>query len=133
MKHDITYKQTNVRQQQQCWPERSSNTPLRSLMFLGEIPISNSPTDDINLSFNHSCLVCLLGWCCILFQSWFSWCLRGLMGRLLWRIWRVDTIVNGRRILWVPTYYALVVLTMLWFVPAMVEDQVYVSGTIANW
>ncbi|KAG4985074.1 hypothetical protein AAZX31_12G030500 [Glycine max] len=35
---------------------------------------------------------------------------------------------------WVPAYYALAVLTMLWSAAAMVEAQVYViSGTIANW
>ncbi|KAG8368103.1 hypothetical protein BUALT_Bualt15G0010400 [Buddleja alternifolia] len=35
---------------------------------------------------------------------------------------------------WVPAYYALVILTMLWSAAAMVEAQVYViSGTIARW
>ncbi|KHN06770.1 hypothetical protein glysoja_021316 [Glycine soja] len=34
---------------------------------------------------------------------------------------------------WVPAYYALAVLTMLWSVAIMVEAQVYViSGTIAS-
>lgn len=35
---------------------------------------------------------------------------------------------------WVPWYYALAILTMLWSSTAMVEAQVYViSGTIAQW
>lgn len=35
---------------------------------------------------------------------------------------------------WVPAYYALAILTMLWSTAAMVEAQVYViSGTIAQW
>ncbi|KAI8533171.1 hypothetical protein RHMOL_Rhmol11G0276200 [Rhododendron molle] len=35
---------------------------------------------------------------------------------------------------WVPAYYALGILTMLWSAAAMVEAQVYVtSGTIAQW
>ncbi|XP_059450741.1 uncharacterized protein LOC132181504 [Corylus avellana] len=35
---------------------------------------------------------------------------------------------------WVPAYYALAILTMLWSLAAMVEAQVYViSGTIAQW
>ncbi|KAI3812152.1 hypothetical protein L1987_16858 [Smallanthus sonchifolius] len=35
---------------------------------------------------------------------------------------------------WVPAYYALAILTMLWSAAAMVEAQVYViSGTIAQW
>ncbi|KAL3613959.1 hypothetical protein CASFOL_042033 [Castilleja foliolosa] len=35
---------------------------------------------------------------------------------------------------WVPAYYALAILTMLWSMAVMVEAQVYViSGTIAQW
>ncbi|XAR59827.1 hypothetical protein NMG60_11015808 [Bertholletia excelsa] len=35
---------------------------------------------------------------------------------------------------WVPAYYALAIITMLWSAAAMVEAQVYViSGTIAQW
>ncbi|KAI3728945.1 hypothetical protein L6452_17590 [Arctium lappa] len=35
---------------------------------------------------------------------------------------------------WVPAYYALAIVTMLWSAAAMVEAQVYViSGTIAQW
>ncbi|CDO96928.1 unnamed protein product [Coffea canephora] len=35
---------------------------------------------------------------------------------------------------WVPAYYALAILTMLWSATAMIEAQVYViSGTIAQW
>lgn len=35
---------------------------------------------------------------------------------------------------WVPAYYVLAILTMLWSAAAMVEAQVYViSGTIAQW
>jgi hypothetical protein len=35
---------------------------------------------------------------------------------------------------WVPAYYVLAILTMLWSLAAMVEAQVYViSGTIAQW
>lgn len=35
---------------------------------------------------------------------------------------------------WVPAYYALAILTMLWSAAAMVEAQVFViSGTIAQW
>lgn len=35
---------------------------------------------------------------------------------------------------WVPAYYALAIITMLWSATAMVEAQVYViSGTIAQW
>lgn len=41
-------------------------------------------------------------------------------------VWKQDS--------WVPAYYALAILTMLWSVAAMVEVQVYViSGTIAQW
>jgi hypothetical protein len=35
---------------------------------------------------------------------------------------------------WVPAYYALAILTMLWSLAAMVEAQAYViSGTVAQW
>lgn len=35
---------------------------------------------------------------------------------------------------WVPAYYALAILTMLWSAAVMVEGQVYViSGTISQW
>lgn len=35
---------------------------------------------------------------------------------------------------WVPAYYALAVLTMIWSLAVMVEMQVYViSGAIAQW
>ncbi|KAK1437862.1 hypothetical protein QVD17_03662 [Tagetes erecta] len=41
-------------------------------------------------------------------------------------VWKQDS--------WVPAYYALAILTMLWSAAAMVEAQVYViSGTIAQW
>ncbi|KAL3539077.1 hypothetical protein ACH5RR_002443 [Cinchona calisaya] len=41
-------------------------------------------------------------------------------------VWKQDS--------WVPTYYALAILTMLWSATAMIEAQVYViSGTIAQW
>lgn len=36
-------------------PEWCSNALYRSLKILGEIPTSNSSTNDINLSFKHSC------------------------------------------------------------------------------
>ncbi|CAI9275725.1 unnamed protein product [Lactuca saligna] len=41
-------------------------------------------------------------------------------------VWKQDS--------WVPAYFALAILTMLWSATAMVEAQVYViSGTIAQW
>lgn len=41
-------------------------------------------------------------------------------------VWKRDS--------WVPAYYTLAILTMLWSATAMVEAQVYViSGTIAQW
>lgn len=41
-------------------------------------------------------------------------------------VWKQDN--------WVPAYYALAILTMLWSAAAMVEAQVFViSGTIAQW
>ncbi|KAL8060206.1 hypothetical protein ABFX02_02G009400 [Erythranthe guttata] len=41
-------------------------------------------------------------------------------------VWKQDS--------WVPAYYTLAILTMLWSAAAMVEAQVYViSGTIAQW
>ncbi|XP_027355418.1 CTL-like protein DDB_G0288717 [Abrus precatorius] len=41
-------------------------------------------------------------------------------------VWKEDS--------WVPAYFALAILTMLWSAAAMLEAQVYViSGTIANW
>ncbi|GKV20957.1 hypothetical protein SLEP1_g30997 [Rubroshorea leprosula] len=41
-------------------------------------------------------------------------------------VWKQDN--------WVPAYYTLAILTMLWSLTAMVEAQVYViSGTIAQW
>lgn len=41
-------------------------------------------------------------------------------------IWKQDS--------WVPAYYTLAILTMLWSATAMVEAQVYViSGTVAQW
>ncbi|EOX97798.1 Plasma-membrane choline transporter family protein [Theobroma cacao] len=41
-------------------------------------------------------------------------------------VWKQDS--------WVPAYYTLAILTMLWSLTAMVEAQVYViSGTIAQW
>lgn len=41
-------------------------------------------------------------------------------------VWKEDS--------WVPAYYALAILTMLWSATAMIEAQVYViSGTIAQW
>lgn len=41
-------------------------------------------------------------------------------------VWKQDS--------WVPAYYTLAILTMLWSATAMVELQVYViSGTIAQW
>lgn len=41
-------------------------------------------------------------------------------------VWKQDN--------WVPAYYTLAILTMLWSAAAMVEAQVYViSGTIAQW
>ncbi|KAF2302038.1 hypothetical protein GH714_031613 [Hevea brasiliensis] len=41
-------------------------------------------------------------------------------------VWKQDS--------WVPAYYALAILTMLWSLTAMIEAQVYViSGTIAQW
>lgn len=41
-------------------------------------------------------------------------------------VWKQDS--------WVPAYYALAILTMLWSATAMVEAQVYViSGTVAQW
>ncbi|KAA8535996.1 hypothetical protein F0562_028474 [Nyssa sinensis] len=41
-------------------------------------------------------------------------------------VWKQDS--------WVPAYYALAILTMMWSATAMVEAQVYViSGTIAQW
>lgn len=41
-------------------------------------------------------------------------------------VWKQDS--------WVPAYYALAIVTMLWSATAMVEAQIYViSGTIAQW
>ena len=41
-------------------------------------------------------------------------------------VWKQDS--------WVPAYYALAILTMLWSGAALVEAQVFViSGTIAQW
>ncbi|XVF67911.1 hypothetical protein PTKIN_Ptkin10aG0159900 [Pterospermum kingtungense] len=41
-------------------------------------------------------------------------------------VWKQDS--------WVPAYYALAILTMLWSLTTMVEAQVYViSGTVAQW
>ncbi|XP_022855644.1 CTL-like protein DDB_G0288717 [Olea europaea var. sylvestris] len=41
-------------------------------------------------------------------------------------VWKQDS--------WVPAYYTLAILTMLWSATAMVEAQVYViSGTVAQW
>ncbi|KAM7475151.1 hypothetical protein LguiB_022394 [Lonicera macranthoides] len=41
-------------------------------------------------------------------------------------VWKQDS--------WVPAYYALAIVTMMWSASAMVEAQVYViSGTIAQW
>lgn len=41
-------------------------------------------------------------------------------------VWKQDS--------WVPAYYALAILTMLWSLAAMIEAQVYViSGTVAQW
>ena len=41
-------------------------------------------------------------------------------------VWKQDS--------WVPAYYALAILTILWSTTAMVELQVYViSGTISQW
>ncbi|GLT86095.1 hypothetical protein SLE2022_042580 [Rubroshorea leprosula] len=41
-------------------------------------------------------------------------------------VWKQDS--------WVPAYYTLAILTMLWSLTAMVEAQVYlISGTIAQW
>ncbi|XP_062023024.1 uncharacterized protein LOC133739296 [Rosa rugosa] len=41
-------------------------------------------------------------------------------------VWKQDS--------WVPAYYALAILTMLWSLTVMVESQVYViSGTVAQW
>ncbi|KAI3446247.1 hypothetical protein Pfo_002912 [Paulownia fortunei] len=41
-------------------------------------------------------------------------------------VWKQDS--------WVPAYYTLAILTMLWSATAMVEAQVYlISGTIAQW
>ncbi|KAL6211951.1 hypothetical protein ACLB2K_017174 [Fragaria x ananassa] len=41
-------------------------------------------------------------------------------------VWKQDA--------WVPAYYALAILTMLWSLTTMVEAQVYViSGTVAQW
>ena len=41
-------------------------------------------------------------------------------------VWKQDS--------WVPAYFALAILTMLWSAAAMLEAQVYViSGTIAQW
>ncbi|KAL3515004.1 hypothetical protein ACH5RR_021906 [Cinchona calisaya] len=41
-------------------------------------------------------------------------------------VWKQDS--------WVPAYFALAILTMLWSATAMIEAQVYVvSGTIAQW
>ncbi|KAJ7967176.1 Choline transporter-like [Quillaja saponaria] len=41
-------------------------------------------------------------------------------------VWKQDS--------WVPAYFALAILTMLWSAAAMVEAQVYViSGTVAQW
>ncbi|KAK7312248.1 hypothetical protein VNO77_35991 [Canavalia gladiata] len=41
-------------------------------------------------------------------------------------VWKEDS--------WVPAYFALAILTMLWSAAAMLELQVYViSGTVANW
>ncbi|KAF2322739.1 hypothetical protein GH714_030015 [Hevea brasiliensis] len=41
-------------------------------------------------------------------------------------VWKQDS--------WVPAYYALAILTMLWSLTVMIEAQVYViSGTIAQW
>lgn len=41
-------------------------------------------------------------------------------------VWKQDS--------WVPAYFALAILTMLWSATVMVETQVYViSGTIAQW
>lgn len=41
-------------------------------------------------------------------------------------VWKEDS--------WVPAYFALAILTMLWSAAAMLEAQVYViSGTIARW
>lgn len=35
---------------------------------------------------------------------------------------------------WVPAYFALAIITMIWTAAAMVEAQVYViSGTVAQW
>ena len=41
-------------------------------------------------------------------------------------VWKQDS--------WVPAYYTLAILTMLWSLTTMVEAQVYViSGTVAQW
>lgn len=41
-------------------------------------------------------------------------------------VWKQDS--------WVPAYFALAILTMLWSATAMVEAQVYIiSGTVAHW
>ncbi|KAL1362120.1 hypothetical protein HN51_010401 [Arachis hypogaea] len=51
---------------------------------------------------------------------------KGLEGDEIGCVWKQDS--------WVPAYFALAILTMLWSATAMVEAQVYViSGTIAHW
>lgn len=41
-------------------------------------------------------------------------------------VWKQDS--------WVPAYYALAILTMLWSLTVMVEAQVFViSGTVSQW
>lgn len=51
---------------------------------------------------------------------------RKLHGNEYGCVWKEDS--------WVPAYFALAILTMLWSASAMLEAQVYViSGTIARW
>ncbi|XP_052193591.1 uncharacterized protein LOC127802011 [Diospyros lotus] len=45
-----------------------------------------------------------------------------------------DIYCTWKKDSWIPAYYALAILTMLWSATAMLEAQVYViSGTVAHW
>ncbi|KAL2329070.1 hypothetical protein Fmac_022497 [Flemingia macrophylla] len=57
-----------------------------------------------------------------------------LNGKLVVKELEGDYACVWKEDLWVPFYFVLVILTMLWSAAATVEAQVYViSGTIANW
>lgn len=57
-----------------------------------------------------------------------------LNGEIVPREKREKIFCEWKQDSWVPAYYVLAILTMLWSAAAMVEAQVYViSGTIAQW